>query len=138
MRSLSAWFLALLMLLSSGSMQLVLHSCPGSGVFLFTDCGMHESQETSDLPECCKKKVPARAEKEDCGNCEDFFVFSITPKFGSIATAETGEPPVYVLSQNIVLADGKSAVISHKTLQVQRERPPKLLEFQARHCTWLI
>ena len=138
MRNLSVWFLALLMLLSSGSMQLVLHSCPGSGVFLFTDCGMHESEENADLPECCKKKLPKKTKKEDCGNCEDFFVFSITPKFGSVATAETGEPPVYTLAHSILLAEGISDVVSGQLQQVQRELPPKLLEFQALHCTWLI
>jgi hypothetical protein len=137
-RKLSVWFLASLILLSSGSMQLVLHSCPGSGITLFQDCGMHESENDTQLPDCCKKKYPDATPKNSCGNCEDFFVFSITPKFGSIAEAETGEPPVHTLFQHISQSGEPSLISSARRLQVQRELPPKLKGRLVLHCSWLI
>ena len=138
MRSFYAWCFASLMLLSSGSMQLVLHSCPGSGVFVFTDCGMHESGESHDMPDCCKKKFPAQKPKQDCGNCEDYFVFSITPKFGSVVRAETGESPVFTIANTQCIDESKWVLGSDEFHQIQTERPPKLNHFQALHCSWLI
>ena len=137
-RKLSVWFLASLILLSSGSMQLVLHSCPGNGITLFQDCGMHESESDTQLPECCKKKYPDTTPKNSCGNCEDFFVFSITPKFGSIAEAETEDPPVILLYQEVSPHGKPSLVSTAACLKVQRELPPKLKGRLVLHCSWLI
>ncbi len=138
MRKLAVWFLVGLILLSSGSMQLMLHSCPGSGIFLFQDCGMHESGSDTQLPDCCKKKNPDPSPKNSCGNCEDFFVFSITPKFGQILETETATPPVYTLFQTTTQLCDPSLARSSGCLRVQRELPPKLKGKLVLHCTWQI
>ncbi len=136
-RNLFAWAFALLMLISSGCMQVALHSCPGSGVFVFTDCGMHGSDESHGIPDCCKKKLPTKPKKEDCGNCEEFFVFSITPKYGSVVCAETSVPPLNI-PEKCPTIRVVSDLYSIDFRQSEKELPPKLLYYQAFHCTWLI
>jgi len=137
-RSLFAWSFALLMLLSSGSLQLVLHSCPGTGVFVFSDCGMHDQVEKSDIPECCRKKLSAKTKQQNCGNCEEYFVFSITPKFGSITIANTGEPPVIFIEKNLYSGDLKLDLKSNVLWQSRKELSPKLLNINTLNCSWLI
>ena len=129
-----AWSFAFLMLISSGSMQLALHSCPGSGIFVFSDCGMHESDKYDDIPECCKKKFSAKTKKQNCDNCEEYFIFSITPKFGSIAIADTCEPPVFTISNNSINVN-TTATQPGFTHHIKTQLPPKLLDFQALHCS---
>lgn len=136
-RTFFAWAFALLMLISSGCLQLAMHSCPGSGVFVFSDCGMHGSTEKHELPDCCKKKLPAQPQKEDCGNCEEFFVFSITPKFGSVVCTETAAPPA-IIPEKTPTIRVVSDLYSSELWQSEKEIPPKLLYYQALHCTWLI
>lgn len=119
-------------------MQLVLHSCPGSGVFVFTDCGMHESGDSHDMPECCKKKLPVKKQKQDCGNCEDYFVFSITPKFGSVTNTEAGEPPLAALEKHTSYLIEPSELYSCSFIENRKELPPKLRHYQAIYCAWLI
>lgn len=138
-RSFYTWCFACLMLLSSGSMQLVLHNCPGSGVFIYSDCGMHESGESHEIPECCKKKFPSqKPKKQDCGNCEDYFVFSITPKFGNVVSTETGEPPVIALEKCLSCQITPFALHTGACSEARNNLPPKLLYYQALHCAWLI
>lgn len=133
-----AWSLALLMLISSGFMQIAIHSCPGSGIFVFRDCGMHASAEIQDMPACCKKKFTVESDKKDCGNCEDYFVFSITPKFGTIHAAETGDPPVFILEKSPLLSEGKSGIVIKEDVAFATKPPPKIRHICALHCSWLI
>jgi hypothetical protein len=130
--------MALLMLFSSGCIQLALHSCPGSGTFLFSDCGMHETEENQHVSECCKKKLPSKKKQEGCGNCEEYFVFSISPKFGSFITAEAGDPPVFRLSDNPLMFADKLNENKGTSQEFQKELPPKLLHYQALYAVWLI
>jgi hypothetical protein len=137
-RGMYAWSFALLMLLSSGSMQLALHNCPGSGIFVFSDCGMHNSEENHDIPECCKKKFPAKTKQQNCNNCEEYFVFSITPKYGSITTAEAGAPPVFSISNNSYVNPDITCLQPGYINFIKNKVPPKLPDLQALHCSLLI
>jgi hypothetical protein len=130
---------AALMLLSSGITQLALHDCPSNGVYLFSDCGMHNSENQKvKLPDCCKKSESSPQETQDCGNCEENFIFALTPKFGNIGLVETHPPAVIILMYtNTTIPDLRctSPILAKQNTWIPPAGEP---DIRTKDCSWLI
>lgn len=130
---------AALMLLSSGITQLALHVCPSNGVYLFSDCGMHKREKhTPKLPDCCKKSKPSPQKTQDCGNCEENFIFAVTPKFGHIGLIETHPPAVLILMHTNKMVPDWACTLPIVSRDKSWKPPAGEPDIQARDCSWLI
>ncbi len=131
---------AALMLLSSGITQLALHICPSNGVYLFSDCGMHKREiHTTQLPDCCKKSTTSPQKTQDCGNCEENFIFAVTPKFGHVGLIETHPPAVIILLHTNKTVPDLACTSPILFLREKSWKPPVgEPDIRARDCSWLI
>lgn len=100
MRKISAAVFSILILLSSGLVQFVVHVCPKDGLMLSeAGCSMHEIKPSS----CCDEGKPTSVKTIDDECCSDDYLFIVSPKYGSIQHLQSVEPFFFYLTESTKL-----------------------------------
>jgi hypothetical protein len=126
-----AVFFSVLLVLSSGAMQLGVHLCSKAGPSFFSSC----ETEHHHLPDCCAKKD--KKQTENC--CTDAYLFAITPKYGNIEKFKLPFPDFLELWNSYTdLTNTQFGQISQ--VFVPEHSPPKPFNcsIQKEYCIWII